>query len=325
MNQSIPIQYKNHDTLMTLIRFMGRMYDADIEGIDQFVKFQEILDNFDSDKHTGIYNMQEKLRNLAPTCSDIVKKCKWGGAEVKCSDYLRDRTTNEGFCCTFNYVRPSTFNETPDKPLIAAGIGSDMGLTILLNLSLSDYYYPLKNFGGATTLIFDSTEFADSATGFVREVPIERDLETRITLGALSFYAVDEVQRYGVSKRKCLFPNDYPNEFGTNYVYGDCLMKCKLKSIMALCKCIPFNVPVNFNDIDASLPYCNLGNVQCMNKYKVKWGTFRPREFIKVLEREIEDSLNCDLCYPLCSSTIYIVDSTSASLNFHYINKGSVL
>lgn len=325
MNLNIPAQYKNQETLMNLIRYMGRMYDADIEGIDQFVKFQEILDNFDSDKTTGIYNMQEKLKNLAPKCSDIAKKCKWGGAEVQCSDILKDRTTNEGFCCTFNYVRPSTFNETHHKPIIAAGIGPDMGLTVLLNLSIIDYYYPLKNFGGATTLIFDPSEFADSATGFVREVPIERYMETRITLSALSFYAVEEVQRYGINKRQCLFPNDYPNEFGTNYVYGDCLMKCKLKSVMALCKCIPFNVPVNFNDIDSSLPFCNLGNVQCMNKYKIKWGTFRPREFIKVLEREIEDSLNCDVCFPQCSSTIYIVDSTSANLNFYYVNKGSVL
>ena len=74
MNLSIPIQYKNQETLMNLIRYMGRMYDADIEGIDQFAKFQEILDNFDSDKKTGIFDMQEKLKFLAPKCSDIAFK-----------------------------------------------------------------------------------------------------------------------------------------------------------------------------------------------------------------------------------------------------------
>lgn len=56
-----------------------------------------------------------------------------------------------------------------------------------------------------------------------------------------------------------------------------------------------------------------------------KWRTFRPREVIKGLERELEDSLNCDSCLPLCSSTTYIVDSTSAKLNYYYGNRGSVL
>lgn len=323
MNLNIPPQYQVFENLTKNIRYFGRLYDAGIEGIDEFMKFQEILDTYDSNKQTGIYNMREKLRLISPKCTDFALKCKWGGVDYNCSDILKERTTNEGFCCTFNFVRSSSFNETQEEPKIAAGIGPEMGLTILLNLSSADYFYPLKNFIGVTTLIFDPTEFADSATGFVREVPVERNMETRITLSAQTFYAVDEVQRYSVNKRKCLFPNDYP-EFGKNYVYGDCLVKCKLKSVMALCKCIPFNLPTNFNGLD-NLPYCNLQSVQCLNKYKIKWGTFRPREFIKVLEREIEDSLNCDMCYPLCTTTVYIVDSTSAQLNFNYINKESVM
>jgi hypothetical protein len=51
----------------------------------------------------------------------------------------------------------------------------------------------------------------------------------------------------------------------------------------------------------------------------------KPREVIKGLEREMEDALSCDSCYPLCSASIYIADSTSAQLNFFYENKGSVL
>jgi hypothetical protein len=55
-----------------------------------------------------------------------------------------------------------------------------MGLTVLVNLSDSDYFYPLKNFLGATTLIFDPQEFADSGTGGVSEIAVEPFQEVRV-------------------------------------------------------------------------------------------------------------------------------------------------
>lgn len=201
-----------------------------------------------------------------------------------------------------------------------------MGLTVLMNLSLADYFYPLKNFAGATALIFDPSEYADSATGGTQEVPIEPLKEVRVTLNINTKIAVEEVQRYSISKRECMFPNDLIEEYQGNYVYGDCLVKCKLKSVIALCKCKLYNLPSDFADIDSSeMPICSLGHIQCLNKYRIKWQTFKPREMIKGLEREVEDSLSCESCYPLCTASSYIVDSTATQLNFNYVNKGSVM
>lgn len=50
-----------------------------------------------------------------------------------------------------------------------AGIGPDMGLTVLLNLSSNDYYYPMNNFVGAKALIFKPDEFPDTETGGLSE------------------------------------------------------------------------------------------------------------------------------------------------------------
>lgn len=201
-----------------------------------------------------------------------------------------------------------------------------MGLTVLLNLSYSDYFYPLKNFVGATALIFDPQEYPDSATGGVKEVPIEPFQEVRITLAMMTKIAVNEVQRYGIDKRQCMFPTDLVEEYGGNYVYGDCLVKCKLRSVIALCKCKLYNLPTNFPDMSADeQPFCSFANIECLNKYRIKWQTYRPRELIKGLEREMEDSLSCEHCYPLCSSSSYTVDSTATQLNFFYENKGSIM
>lgn len=166
---------------------MGRLYDADIEGIDEFGTFQDILDAVDSNKTTGIFDSRELLRRLAPKCEDILKTCKWGGKFFNCSDMIQLRATSEGidkifsvltvwdnetflgFCCTFNYIKPENHGASKGpKPLAPAGIGPDMGLTVLLNLSSANYFYPLKNFVGVTAMIFDPEEYADPATGNCR-------------------------------------------------------------------------------------------------------------------------------------------------------------
>jgi acid-sensing ion channel, other len=217
-------------------------------------------------------------------------------------------------------------NGTSTKAKSPAGIGPDMGLTVLVNLSSSDYFYPLKNFFGATALIFDPQEFADSGTGGVREVPVEPFQEVRITVNVNTKVAVDEVQRYSIEKRGCMFPSDEPEEYNGEYNYADCMVKCKLKSVIALCKCKPFNLPNDYSDMKvADFPYCSLADIPCINKYRIKWLTYRPRDIVVGLEREIEDSLSCHQCYPLCSSSSYMVDTTSTQLNFYYENRGSVM
>lgn len=218
-------------------------------------------------------------------------------------------------------------NHTSKRAKPPAGIGPDMGLTVLVNLSSADYFYPLKNFLGATTLVFDPQDFADSGTGSVREVPVEPFQEVRITLNVNTKIAVEEVQRYSIEKRGCMFSTDQPEEYGGEYNYADCMVKCKLKSVIALCKCKPFNLPNDFKDLTNmnDFPYCSLAEIPCINKYRIKWLTYRPREIIRGLEREIEDSLNCHQCYPLCSSSTYFADSTATQLNFHYVNRGSVM
>lgn len=101
-----------------------------------------------------------------------------------------------------NYVKKTDLNKNPLPARKPAGIGPDMGLTVLLNLSRSDYFYPLKNFVGVTTLIFDPQEFADSSTGGVREVPMDPSQEVRIALNIKTKVAVEEVQRYSIFKRE---------------------------------------------------------------------------------------------------------------------------
>jgi amiloride-sensitive sodium channel len=95
-SSALPQQYRSKEKLSGLIRYMGRLYDADIEGVDQFAPFQEILDKVDANITTGVFNAREKLLRLAPKCSDILVKCKWAGKLFNCSELLEMRRTMEG-------------------------------------------------------------------------------------------------------------------------------------------------------------------------------------------------------------------------------------
>lgn len=46
------------------------------------------------------------LVKLTPKCSELLIKCQWEGHDVACDKIFSTRLTFEGFCCTFNNVRP---------------------------------------------------------------------------------------------------------------------------------------------------------------------------------------------------------------------------
>lgn len=102
----------------------------------------------------------------------MLLRCIWRGEERNCMEKLsmfEHRSTQYGFCCTFNYVRPDSLAQynfiiayyftifytqinciiraEPD-PFYMDETGPELGLILLLNGSLSDYYYPLYNFVG---------------------------------------------------------------------------------------------------------------------------------------------------------------------------------
>lgn len=92
----MPRRFRNEKLLTRLVRYLGRLYDADIEGVDEFVSFQELLDEADSNKTSSQFDMREKLKMLIPKCEELLVRCKWGGKNFNCSDIIEFRLTSEG-------------------------------------------------------------------------------------------------------------------------------------------------------------------------------------------------------------------------------------
>lgn len=88
--------YRSKEKLVGLIRYFGRLYDADIEGAEVYGAFQDILDVIDSDNRTGVFDTEKTLRMLAPKCEDYIMNCQWGGEFHNCSEFIRLRRTYTG-------------------------------------------------------------------------------------------------------------------------------------------------------------------------------------------------------------------------------------
>jgi hypothetical protein len=116
------------EKMTNYVRYLGRLFDSDIEGSEELLWFQNFLDENDVDetqtfpirsrmsmvKRDILYTTSASkigennfflLFQLMPKCEEYVVACYWLGQSRKCADLLQFKRTNQGYCCTFNYVR----------------------------------------------------------------------------------------------------------------------------------------------------------------------------------------------------------------------------
>lgn len=105
------IRNYNEEWILGRLRYLGRLYDFDGDGREIYEHFQDLLDKYDSNKTTGLWNIYERMKWLSPDCEDLLINCQWQGNEVNCLDIFVRRRTQEGFCCTFNYVRTNLITD----------------------------------------------------------------------------------------------------------------------------------------------------------------------------------------------------------------------
>lgn len=154
-----------------------------------------------------------------------------------------------------------------------------------------------------------------------------------------------------INQRGCLFRNELL-KYGGSYGRSQCVAACRIRSMLALCKCVPFfMVTTGTVASDRSITICNLQHVACLNKYKSKyeqfsrkatsgstmrrkcWATYKShRHFlfcvfsakwstvitdyvqIPAVEKEMEESLYCPDCLPSCSDIKYQLSASEMPL-----------
>ncbi|XP_028131581.1 sodium channel protein Nach-like [Diabrotica virgifera virgifera] len=305
------------EEILSNITLLGYLYEYNLPvKPERIIYFQNFLEKWDSAAN-GYYNTTDRLYRLQPTCFEVVKDCIWNGKRRPCEDIFVTELTMDGYCCVFNYVAHlSTTKISPivianDNKPISFGPTAALDFTILSNSS-DTFFTTIATEAPVKILFSIPTDFPDTTSGGLVEKIIDRGTEIFLQVSSINTVATDEVKKYPPSKRGCIFSDEIKTLFGS-YSYSDCIMDCKIRSIVALCQCVPFNFINVFNNPNDHYFQCTLGDLQCLNAYTNKWKTLYPSDFTGTgLEREKQDSIQCEHCIPTCSDTMYDVSSEFA-------------
>ncbi|KAK5637987.1 hypothetical protein RI129_012282 [Pyrocoelia pectoralis] len=307
------------EEVLNIVKLFGKLYDYDSSVLadDHLLEVQSFLTIAGFDPY-------QTLKMLSPSCVDLISNCSWGGVEYNCTDLFSYEATMEGFCCIFNYTPLKRYRHlsdfTPrftklinDNFLRSTGKGLENGLSVTINHNTSDYFYPLLSSSGAIVEIFNPLDFPDMVSGNLQQRLVPIGDETFVRLSATATYAAEEVRKYSIHKRKCSFWDESKTHFGSHSTHSDCLLNCRMKSMIALCQCIPFMFANIFTGID--VPQCTFQDLPCLFKYQHKWERYYPFEYEgDDMEAEKQDSLICEYCVPNCRGIWYTVQTDSVEL-----------
>lgn len=110
--------------------------------------------------------------------------------------------------------------------------------------------------------------FPDKTTGGVSEILVSPEEDVSLDVNVEMVESDSRIRSYSVKKRQCYFEDENFALFGDNYSLSECLTKCKLRSIEALCNCIPFYTPDNFIEKNKTTVFCSLANIACLERYR---------------------------------------------------------
>lgn len=202
IQQSVNITEKTVDYYFEMLRYLGRLIDNEIEGSEDFLAFQDLLDGIESDNYGfSTLDVEEVMKRLTPTCSDLLLICRFQFRQRNCSDLFDLRKTFLGQCCMFNSIRASKLNNyTRTKAYYPKKVGEDSGLTVVINTTMDDFYYQAYSSAGVFLMLFHPVEYPDLAVGNTRYEIIDPNTENFIRLSIFANIADPEVKNYAVEK-----------------------------------------------------------------------------------------------------------------------------
>lgn len=151
-------------------------------------------------------------------------------------------------------------------------VGLSNGLQFLVVNNISDYFYPTMNIVGFQLLTFNPFEYPDALMGNYRRDILEMGERSYFEVETTVHRANRDIGRFSKHKRGCVFREEEYKYYKGNYKFTECLLKCRMEAIKALCECLPYFVPMNFKDVATNTTViCSLHHLNCLFKYQCEF------------------------------------------------------
>ncbi|XP_018562616.1 pickpocket protein 28-like [Anoplophora glabripennis] len=266
------IKENNITAIMEDIKLIGNLYNFNNYGEERFEKVQEMLDKYDGE--INFYDPTGQIIELTTPCEEILQKCRWNSQNYPCEDIFLTRMTFDGVCCVFNYIRPSeraslyinqNRHAVPSEPEVSHGSGMQYGLEVVLNNDVDDYFYPTLETTGFKVHFFHCKDFPDVLSGSLKEYLVDVGKRILFNIEVDVIRSTPQIKSIPIHSRKCMFDSEANTSFGA-YRQSDCFVECKMRSMQALCNCVPFVMPIE-PESSKFCSVCTLTDIPCGKQY----------------------------------------------------------
>ncbi|XP_073847825.1 pickpocket protein 28-like [Musca autumnalis] len=281
--------------------------------------------------------LSEFITAHSQPCSRMLVACQISSVDVNCSSLFREVVTDEGLCCAFNNLHPSllykrnyhTLNglkngadivpvdwnpetgypkQLPAKyyprPTYVTGIS--MGLTLILNAEVDEYYCSSSSGAGFKVNLASPVDRPLISEG---GVAVRLGSETRFRIDALLTESSPAIRSINRRRRRCLFLNEEPLAFYRYYTKTHCENECLAAFLIDRCGCVPYYLPLIHNNST----FCNISRVFCIERTKQE---FSQNHGSKCLSR----------CLTTCFDLTFMPDTFSSPLaTINYTIQSSIL
>ncbi|KYN07430.1 Sodium channel protein Nach, partial [Cyphomyrmex costatus] len=307
------------DEILNLLMQLGNLYLFNFNLDDNYdVELDKLLTTY----YNGSYDVTEIMKALTPQCSIMLLMCKLHGIYENCSTLFKFRKTQDGYCCTFNYIRESDDilemnNVEMIEPQKVSDLGIERGLTVLMNPLLDDCFYSILPIKGWKVIVFNPTDYPDKTSGGVTEVLAMPLSETFLDMVATLFVSTAFIKN---------FPR---NKLIVSSIVRFITYRSTVDADHSF-------IHVAARKIVNSSRICNSLDNRCLIRHKANWSAILPHEEEHTNFEKEERALHCYNCYASCNDDFdYDVLSwkthmtpgifnTNFLLNYNVTNEGIV-
>lgn len=155
------------------------------------------------------FDVQLTMKKLMYPCSKLLFRCRWEGNIMDCKDLFTVTETYQGYCCSFNILKPVFGEQAPNKTKKIRKtqfFGPEMGLSLILE--------PLIETGAMTTVSSDGLKIMINENNiYTSERSIERLLpikqEVYVEVRPEKTDCSSQISALPISDRGCVFNNEH--------------------------------------------------------------------------------------------------------------------
>ncbi|XP_037716564.1 sodium channel protein Nach [Drosophila subpulchrella] len=208
--------------LRKLYIFYGFMFDDERYSSQDIEEMETLL-------FLNNLTIQQFVEHLRWDCDEILYRCRFNGDILDCSKIFQLSKTFFGHCCSFN-LRQKGLNFTARR-----AIGSQKyGLSVILRYK-DDSYDPIQSYSYGVKLLIHEVEAFPSAHAASKFVAF--NTETFAAIRPQETICSPAVKALAIEERNCVFQNEFPLRYFSDYVYPNCEINCRVTNMVKFCGC----------------------------------------------------------------------------------------